>query len=339
MIVSADQNTIQIKFAALDFLALVSEIVQLLGGEVGVKSELNRGSVFTVILPVMQEKRGMEIMEFGGEKSLPVADKPVERKLPLPQKPLVLIIEDHPDMQQYLVECLGDRYRTEEALNGEQGIEKATDLQPDIIICDVMMPGKSGVEVCHVLKNHERTRHIPVIILTAKADLLTEQEGIRSGADLYLGKPFEEASLLLWIENHLERRKRLQEVFSSSDWVAKSMAQKEGIMGPDRPFLEKVLQIIQTRLHQPDFSVSELAASVNVGDRSFRRNFRALTGQSVKAYILDLRIQTAKELLRTSDLTIEQIATEVGYRSLAAFSRSFKKKLGMSPNKYREREQ
>ena len=323
-------------------LALVKEITELLQGKIKVESKVNEGSIFTLILPLLPVHPDLDEV---GIKSDYSKTKPYESQIPqkkdhsnLTGKPLVLLIEDHPEMQRYLTDCLADDFQTIQALNGDKGKEMAIENQPDIIICDVMMPGKSGIEVCFDLKRHDATKHIPIILLTAKADLTTEKEGILSGADLYLGKPFDEERLIFWINNILQRQKQISDVFSSPSWIAKNWSVPNQLAPNDEEFLEDILSYIQQNIHDPDLSIPKLAKAMNKGERTLHRDFKALTGQSIKSFILNMRMQMARKLLISSKLTIEQISMEVGYNSLSAFSRAFKKKCEVSPAKFRGKE-
>ena len=204
-------------------LALTHELVQLMGGNIDASSTPGSGSTFTVVLPIKKEASIHEQV-FEGAAAIKtwevarqgevtrLADQVVKEELPH-----ILLIEDNADVVSYLVSCLETEYRISIAHDGEEGIQKALERVPDIIISDVMMPHKDGFEVCYALKNDIRTSHIPIILLTAKADIASRLTGLRRGADAYLTKPFNEEELLIRIENLLEIRKQLQQRYTSHD--------------------------------------------------------------------------------------------------------------------------
>jgi len=193
-------------------LALTKELINLMEGTIVVESELGKGTTFTVRLPVVRSAEMAESVPKEG--FLPTSSKAA--KLPITSlkkdedTPRLLIIEDNADVVEYMASFLGNYYHLDLAYNGKIGIEKALENVPDIIISDVMMPEKDGFEVCEALKNDERTSHIPIVLLTAKADVESRIAGLKRGADDYLKKPFNQQELLAVLANRLEIRKKLQ---------------------------------------------------------------------------------------------------------------------------------
>jgi CheY-like chemotaxis protein len=222
---------------------LTKELVQVMGGEISVESEVGKGTVFTVNLPITNVGATLAVAHLAvahlAVAHLAVAHLAVAQPVseptptgrqqgsPLPPAsddlPSILLVEDNPDVVEYLTTCLvgneGDRmgrpYQLDFAYNGRAGIEKALETVPDLIISDVMMPEKDGFEVVETLKNDERTSHIPIILLTAKADVESRIKGLRRGADAYLSKPFHQNELLATLENLLEIRRKLQAKYSN----------------------------------------------------------------------------------------------------------------------------
>ena len=210
-------------------LALTKELVELMGGSVGVESRVGQGSVFTVLLPIVRaqgveklavEKKGAPILDekavpvFSG-KAVPKNEQLVENQRVEAEKPILLLIEDNADVVTYIVGLLKKVYEIEVARNGREGIEKAFELVPDIVVSDVMMPEKDGYEVCETLKNDERTSHVPIILLTAKAAHEDKLAGLRVGADAYLQKPFDKNELFVRLEKLVEVRQKLQERYAA----------------------------------------------------------------------------------------------------------------------------
>ena len=197
-----------------------------MGGEITAKSKLGVGTTFTVSLPITNDAAFIDIPTphiseahidvSASNKTNMVLTQEASATNHDKSKPLLLIVEDNADVIHYLIQCLKSDYKIEIALNGEEGIEKAIEQVPDVILSDVMMPIKDGLELCQTVKTDLRTSHIPVILLTAKADIASRLEGISRGADAYLSKPFHEEELLLILSNQLALRRKLQKRYSLS---------------------------------------------------------------------------------------------------------------------------
>ncbi|MCG8331262.1 MAG: tetratricopeptide repeat protein [Chitinophagales bacterium] len=326
-------------------LALTQELVKLLGGKIQVESGTRKGSVFIVNLPIIKKANvqaddHFEIIADAQATEKGIAKKGLENpELVLPafdpslDKPQLLIIEDNPDVQQYLIACLEPEYQLILANNGQSGIQKAIEIIPDIIICDVMMPIKDGFEVCDTLKADERTSHIPIILLTAKADEASLMSGLRKGVDAYLTKPFNEAELLLRLEKLLELRKKLQ------DHYAKTFYNKEEIVSnatPENPFLQKFYALIEKELSNPDLDMNQICRALGMSRSQVFRKLKALTGKPATILIRSYRLQKGKELLAQGDLSVSDVAFDVGFTSLSYFSRAFQEEFGISPSATRK---
>lgn len=327
-------------------LALTRELVNLLGGTIEVKSNLGRGSTFKLQLPV-------KIYDLPLVKRETKEKKVVQNELPsdsssIPILPLysskvtdgtlVLLIEDNIDVQNYLASILRQHYRLAFASNGKEGLEKAHQMLPDLIISDIMMPEMDGFTVCHYLKTNPYTSHIPVILLTAKVDANAKMEGIQKGADLYLPKPFEEEQLLLWIENRLNLHRILQKKYSSTEWLAKTMIAPNDCRTEEEQLLGEFINLIKKKLNDPKLKVPVIARNLGYSESSLNKKLKSITGQSVKDYVFTIRMSMAAQLLTTTDLRVSEIANKVGYKDPNTFSRYFRKKLGNSPTKFRTRE-
>ncbi len=324
-------------------LALVWELVGLFSSRIEVNSTPGKGTEFTVWLPIRQTALPAEGIPIQGATQRLAAFQVVsDKKDELLQSgydsdfPLVLIVEDNMDVIRYLRACLQDDYRIEAAHNGREGIEKALELLPDIVISDVMMPEKDGYELSRTLKKDLRTSHIPIVLLTAKADLPSKIEGLEMGADEYLPKPFHKDELEVRIRKLIELRKQLQHKFGDWDFQEKLRRKSEKQLSPEERFLQKALKLVEENLSDEDFGLEQLRKELLISRTQLHRKIKALTGDSTTKFIRNIRLQKARELLITEDLQISEIAYRVGFKSLAHFSQSFSEKFGVSPTDFRK---
>ncbi|MCB0850815.1 MAG: response regulator, partial [Bacteroidetes bacterium] len=238
-------------------LALTKELVELMEGKITVKSEVGEGSVFTVLLPIRQNAAIKSVSSSALKKvnhiSPPafqeISDSVISSKTN-GESPSLLIIEDNPDIVEYLYACLEDQYELFSAPDGQAGIEIALEQVPDLIITDVMMPRKNGYEVCEALKLDERTSHIPIVMLTARADQPSRMEGFKRGADVYLAKPFDKEELLLRLANLFELRKTLQKRYQNG--VLPVESEDLAIQTEDK-FLSKVHELVKENLDDHNY--------------------------------------------------------------------------------------
>ena len=330
-------------------LTLTKELVKLLGGNIEVESQFGKGSRFYFTLPVTQNA---EIATHAVDKKKAVhptdiAEKPsnvVVRQsiLPTNKKPIsLLIIEDNADVVRYLSMVVPTNYQISTATNGKAGLVKAQKDFPDIIICDVMMPEMNGYEVCKQLKADLSTSHIPIILLTAKADFDSKIEGLAQGADAYLTKPFQEQELNLRLEKLLANRKKLQEYYTSKifkDQSSSAMESANQLSAPDKAFMQQLLQIMEENFKNPSFSADNLCSLLFVSYSTCLRKVKNITGMGVTEYIHHYRLQKAALWLREQpEKTILQIALALGYNSQSYFNRVFKKHFGCTPSQFREK--
>ena len=254
---------------------------------------------------------------------------------------IVLIIEDNADMRAYIREAIEKEYKIIEAANGREGIEKAGLYILDLIISDVMMPEKNGYEVCRELKQDEKTSHIPIILLTARAARENKLHGLQTGADDYLIKPFDVSELQGRIQNLIKLRHSLQQYYRSqlmleigtgqihSQQQTKQL-QKEPL--PEDPFLEKIISIIAANYQDEKFGVATLAYKVNMDRTHLYRKLKALTDKNVSNLIREYRLTKAMDLLKTGKHRISEVAYDTGFGSPARFATVFKEHFGISPN-------
>ncbi|MBV6441592.1 MAG: Sensor histidine kinase RcsC [Saprospiraceae bacterium] len=326
-------------------LSLTNELVKAMGGNISVESTVGTGSTFLVKLPVTNTSAfagntpnaGLEDSS-SSMAPLPVrtASNPPDADTSLPQ---ILLIEDNPDVVEYLTACLqhsGDRegrYQLNYAYNGQAGIEKALESVPDLIVSDVMMPIKDGFEVLETLKNDERTSHIPIIMLTAKADVESRLSGLRRGADAYLAKPFNQEELTVTLNNLLELRRKLQAKYSQLESVPGDSPAP--ITDPEDVFLQKIRTVVEDNLSDPDFEMPRLERALAMSRSQIYRKVKALTGKSPSLFIRSIRLHHGRRLLQTTNLTVSEIAYEVGYAALNNFSDAFLEEFGERPGKLR----
>ncbi len=326
-------------------LALTKELVSLMGGTIDVHSRINQGSEFKIVLPVSQHtnQQQIEVSSFIKEQHIAapilINETPISNT-PSDEKPILLLIEDNPDVVLYIQQCLQDTYHLQFAIDGEEGIEKAIALIPDIIISDVMMPKKNGFEVTKILKTDKRTSHIPIIILTAKSSQPGRIKGLEHGADAYLLKPFDKKELLIRLEKLIELRRRLQSYYGKTDFTAPKAKKatelpKNKMAQSEINFLKKLQQFIDDNLEEATFSMSHLAQTLQMSQVQVYRKVKSLTNQTPTQYIRARRLAKAVNLLQSTELNISEIAYQTGFSDPNYFSRIFHKEFGQTPSSYR----
>lgn len=244
-------------------------------------------------------------------------------------KPTVLIIDDNEDIRSYARILLGSEYCVEEAVNGREGLDKARQLMPDAVVCDVMMPVMDGWECCRRLKDEWQTSHIPVMLLTACT--LNEQRimGFDSGADAYIEKPFSPDMFRARLRNLIVNRRRLKAFFGD-----KSTIEKADVSDLDKGFAERFRELIDLHLNNSDLSVEDLASEMGLGRSQLYRKVKALTGYSPVELIRVARLKKAAEMLTRTDKTVSEIAYEVGFSTPSYLTKCFRDYFGVSPSDY-----
>jgi len=253
--------------------------------------------------------------------------------------PLLLIVEDNDDMRAYIKSYLVSSYQILEAANGSDGASMAIEKLPDLIVSDLMMPIMDGNEMTNQLKNDERTSHIPIILLTAKSSTESKLEGLETGADDFLTKPFDATELLIRIKNLIEQRQNLRRILSqhlgdkTQTHLIKEISGKA--MGKlDEQFLEKAKNLIDEHMADPEFSVEMLAKEMAMSRVQLHRKLKSLTDNSASDLIRNIRLQKAAELLKEGELNVTQVTYEVGISNLSYFAKAFKEKYGVTPSDF-----
>ena len=322
-------------------LALTKELVELHKGKITVQSKEGEGATFTILLPlgkaqfkseeIVDKDEAEEITET--IEKVEFISEPAKRKgktdidvLIDIDKPLLLLVEDNSDVRKYIINHLEEDYRIQEAVDGEDGLSQASNHIPDLIISDVMMPKMDGFELCNKLKSDERTSHIPVIMLTAKATSQDKIEGYETGADDYIMKPFDAAELKVRIKNLIELRRKLQKKFSSDDFII-----PKELSSIDESFLKKVLNAINDHISEEKFSIEDLGKEAAMSRKHLHRKLKALTNKSPSQFIRSIRLSKARKLIKEKKGTISEISFMVGFSTPIYFNKCFKEEFGYSP--------
>lgn len=325
-------------------LALVKELVQLHKGKITVESTPNEWTVFTVLLPIhksIYKENEFEIEMDASSKSVinydndSIEEKPIVSEISNEELPILLIVDDNKDIRAYVESIFSSEYSILKATNGVEGIYLGIKHIPDLIISDVMMPEKNGIELCNVLKNDERTNHIPIILLTAKAGEENELEGIKTGADVYITKPFKEEILKEQVSTQIRIRKTLQLRYSQEVILR---PKDITITSTDEQFLAKLQSILDEKLVESTFSIEEFSNTLGMSRMQLHRKLKALTGMSASEFIRSQRLKLAADLLKKSEVNISQIGYSVGFNDHAYFSKCFKQMFGCTPSEYSKKQ-
>ncbi len=348
-------------------LSLTRELVKLMNGTITAKSPpvgATKGTEFIITIPLTKVNNGasenghatvVNENNVAISPAAPVIDY-IDDNTKADSAPLILLVEDNIDVVAYTASCLPD-YKLSVGKDGQEGFDIAVEIIPDLIITDVMMPFIDGFEMCRKLRQDERTSHIPIIMLTAKADMQSKLEGLEKGADVYLEKPFNKEELLVRIRKLLELRKRLQQYYSSQIGIAAPGAgvlEAAGVLGDpgvlaakgdynvaaieepaEHEFVRKVRELVEANFTNYEFSVEQLCRLMFMSHSQLHRKLEALTSCSPNRFIKLVRLQKAKALLANPALSIGAIALDCGYIDAGYFARVFKQEYGVTPQEWR----
>ncbi len=323
-------------------LALVKELVDLMNGEIDVKSSVGKGTHFIISLNLeLVEESDPETNAFLNKNKLqsliesnpdPKTEAKSKPSISPANAPVLLLVEDNPDMRTYIQSLFEDNYIVVQAFDGEDGLTKAIDRIPDIIVSDVMMPKKDGYQLCKEIKEDIRTSHIPFILLTAKTALPSRLEGLGQGADAYLSKPFSPEELKLQIVNLLNTQNNLQKKYNSLDALFAGSKKKEEKANKETKFLEEFVSIIEENIDDETLGVDQISSKLFMSHSQLYRKVKALTDLTATEFIRNIRLTRAKTMLENKEGNVSEIAGMVGL-SAGYFSKSFTKLYGYSPKK------
>ena len=310
-----------------------------------INSKKGKGTCFTITLPL--EQNHVNIKELKSDfpdnniakesyiytsDILPLHYEKISREK-IDNVTTILIIEDNDDLKEFLKNRLEGIYEVHTSNNGNEGLNKAFDIVPDLIVSDIILPGLSGLKIAETLKNDLRTSHIPIILLTAKSSIEDQIEGMKSQADLFISKPFNLIYLEESISSLLKNRTILRDHYIS-DLPSETRSNTSNKL--DRKFISEFTSIIEANLSNEDFSVDDIYKSLGISKIQLYRKTKALLGYNVNDYILTVRLQNAKYFLSNMDLSISEIAYKVGFSSQAYFSTVFKSKFSVTPSEFKE---
>ena len=316
-------------------LALVKTFVDMQGGRIEVSSTQKEGTSFTVTLPVtpVDGAAAETVNLISSEKVLTeLAEISVEDEQKSEARNTLLIIDDNPDVRTLISSLFSDEFTVLEASNGTQGIQLAMYNIPDVIICDVMMPGIDGLECCRRLKSEVNTSHVPVLMLTACS--LDEQrvKGLECGADAYMAKPFNSRVLIAQVRSLIENRKKIKSVFG--DVVSLS---EENVSKTDKDFVMEFKKAVADRIDDSELSVETLGAMFGMSRVQLYRKIKNLTNYTPVEIIRITRLKAAQHLLASTDLTVAEVSYQVGFSSPSYFAKCYKEYFGEMPNDTRSR--
>lgn len=325
-------------------LAICHSMTELLQGSIEVESEINQYAQFTVTLPPLETSAESGEMLQRNSLKHPLPDEKQEKKTPdfkkselQTQEPEsnILIIDDNKELLWMLKDILSDEYTVLTAENGEEGLERLKQETPDLIITDIMMPKVDGITLTKQLKSNKHTMHIPLIILSAKNTTDEKIEGIESGADAYIPKPFNTQYLKTIIRHLIRKQKEMEEYYNTSasafDYSGGQLLQKE-----DKEFIQVVIKKINENIDNPAFGPDELASAMQTSSRNFYRKFKALNQLPPKDFIKDQRVGYAAKLLLTTTLNVQEVMYRTGFTNRSHFYKEFAKRYNKTPREYRE---
>jgi signal transduction histidine kinase/ligand-binding sensor domain-containing protein/AraC-like DNA-binding protein len=329
-------------------LHLTKNLIELHKGSISVTSEINRGSVFTISLPLSESVYsandkadkviwktdfnttyyGIENPESETEVEILSAENIEDAD---PEKFTILYIDDNKELLDNIGDYLSETYNVITATNGKIGFEKATLFQPDVIISDIVMPVMDGFELCSFIKTDINTSHIPVILLTARGDSDSQYKGIEIGADYFIPKPFNVKLLTLTIKNLIESREKLRKLFISNQYTNPNEITTNS---RDEQFMDKLLQYVEEHIGEDDLNIKYIADTFAMSRSTFFRKIKAITGTTGKEFIDSVRLKRAARLLIETDLNISEIAYDIGHSNPQYFSKWFKAFYKISPTEY-----
>jgi signal transduction histidine kinase/DNA-binding response OmpR family regulator len=326
-------------------LALTKELLTLMNGNIKVESEPGKGTGFTIELPIQilpdffNESKNIIHRDVSKSSYKPdgisnMQVNPEEVDEGSNDVPIVLIVEDNRDMRSFIKKQLINDYRILESPNGKEGLETAKREIPDLVITDLMMPQMDGMILCKKLKTNENTNHIPVIMLTAKAGQDQKIEGLETGADSYLTKPFDRKELQVLVKNLITQRRQLREKYGRAILLEPKLIPVSAL---DEQFLQKVMKYLEDNLSDAEFGVPEMQDKLPMSKNQLHRKMKAITNEAPGEFMRNYRLKRAAQILAQKGESVTQVAYSVGFNNLSYFAKCFKELHGIAPSEYYEK--
>ena len=326
-------------------LSLVRDLVELYHGKIQVQSEPGIGSEFIVSLPLGKDHLKKDEFDLLIEKEDPRTDTSenqehleslietvlVSQHKSKEAKPIVLIVDDNSDIRRHISDNMKYDFQIIEAVNGSAGLKKALEIIPDLILTDLIMPGMDGIALCRNAKGDERTSHIPIVMLTAKSSMEEKLQGLETGADDYVSKPFNMKELKTRVSNLIEQRKKLREQFSKEITLEPNQI---SVTPLDEEFLKKAIDIVERNIADEHFTLSQFQDAMHMSHSTLFRKLYALTNLSPTSFIRNIRLKRAAQLLEEQYGNVAKVSFEVGFNNPSYFSKCFKSLFGVSPANY-----
>jgi DNA-binding response OmpR family regulator len=329
-------------------LSLSKEFIELHHGQLVLNSEKGKGTRFYITLPLGKahfeeyqlihsdetytRKTEFDLLADDTSFAEGAGHEGADAAFVSQKDHTLLLIDDNAELRSFLKGRLQHQYNVVEAQDGSTGLHLAYEVVPDVIICDVMLPGKDGFEVAKILKGDLRTSHIPIVILTAKGSIEQKITGVQTGADEYITKPFNFDYLNERIKSLIKNRAKLKEHYSQ-DLNIEPLATAPGSL--DKKFMNDFMALVEKNIGNSEFNVNEIGRELGMSRVQVYRKVKALLGYSVNDYVVNVRLKKAKHLLLHSDKSISEISVEVGFSSPTYFSTAFKSKFNVSPKEFK----
>jgi signal transduction histidine kinase/ligand-binding sensor domain-containing protein/DNA-binding NarL/FixJ family response regulator len=324
-------------------LSLCLEYIRLHQGEIKAESTPGKGTDFTVRLlagnshfpedVIVKEREAYsyspKIHDIEG--IVEIEEKTGEAIAETDDRYHILIVEDDIEMCNYLSTMLEKTYKVSLAKNGKDGWTQAQELVPDLIITDIMMPVMNGIEFTRKVKEEFGTCHIPVIMLSAKSEIESQVEGLQTGAEAYLPKPFNMDLLISYVQSFINQREKIKEFFNSRIELKPDEVQ---VTSKDKEFINTVIKMIDDNISDPEFNVEKLASGVFISRTLFYKKIKGITGYQPVELMRMMRLKKAAQFIASGEYNVSEVAYMVGYNDIRYFSSSFKKQFGVSPSKY-----
>ncbi|WP_299664972.1 two-component regulator propeller domain-containing protein [uncultured Polaribacter sp.] len=329
-------------------LSFVKNLIELHQGTISVSSETGQGTSFVVKIPSERKayenipeisckestdadfkRRTSENESFAIDLDDEITDEKISKERS--KSPVLLIVDDNRDIRIFIKQVLQEEYTIYEAENGQQGLEIAKKIIPNIVITDLMMPIMNGLQFCENLKTTKTTSHIPVIILTAKLSQESELKGLQHGADDYIRKPFDVELLHLKLKNILQQREQLRIRFNREITL---QPKEVTVTSSDERFLQQAIEIVEKHMMNTDFSVEMLVKEMGHSRSNLYLKFKEITGLSSSEFIRNIRLKRAVQLFESSDLSVKEIMYMTGFNTASYFAKCFKKQFGVKPSDY-----